>query len=239
MKNIGINDLDYGLNSFDDTQKCESDYRIEEWVFPILGYKGNDPNHSEYGTGFFVNNNGYFITAGHVLKNNDLCYKAQIAGQLLDIEVVYFEHISKNDQRPPICKDFAICRMNYRPNIIFKLIQQQVITGKVNISGCTITPLSKLTINPVKNGNFYINMICAGAEKVNSPRDLPENSLDYRPICENTMSLKLQEGIHYNGLSGGPVYFENTILGMFIGFEYIQSNYIVEKLDQFKIPFNI
>ena len=61
---------------------------------------------------------------------------------------------------------------------------------------------------------------------------------DMRPICENTMSLKLHEGIHYDGLSGGPVYFENSIFGMFIGIEYIQSLYIIEKLNQCKIPFN-
>ena len=234
-----INDLDYGLNVFDDNQKCENEFRLEECVFPILGYKCGDKHHSESGTGFFMNNDGYFITAGHVLKNINLFFKAQIDGQLFDIEVVSFEHISKNDQRPPICRDFAICRMKYRPNFTFKLIQPQIRPGKVNISGCTINPLSKITLNPVKNGNFYINEIFAEVVEVKSPRVLPEHGLDYRPICENTMSLKLPEGIHYDGLSGGPIYLKNTILGMFIGIEYIKSEYIVEKLDQFKIPFNI
>jgi hypothetical protein len=233
-----IDDLDDELDIFDDNHTAENSLEINEWVFPIIGYKFGNNILSEYGTGFFVNNEGYFITAGHVLQNNDLYFKAQIDGQLIDFEIVHIEYISKNEQRPPICKDFAICKMNFNSKFNCKLIQTYLEDGKISISGCTVKPVSKLTISPIKNGDFYISMVKIKNEKLNSPRKLPEKELDYRPICKNTMSLILPEEIHYDGMSGGPVYRANNIYGMFIGIEYIQTEYIIEKLNQFKIPFN-
>ncbi len=223
------------------SKKTIFEIKLNEWIFPIIGKNCPDTGNPSSGTGFFVNNHGYFVTAGHVLKNKKQTYKAVIKGIEFDFKLVFIEYIDKDKQEPPLCKDLAIGKIDIEnEKIISCFFDTNNADGKtLNYSGYKQEPPRII----LKRELVYFYNYQATDEKLEEGRRLNNFNgadiiVDKRPICENTRSLKLIEGIHYNGLSGGPVYFEKSIFGMFIGNEYIKSTYIIEKLKQLNISFN-
>lgn len=207
-----------------DENPKESNY---EWLFPIKGYKSSTRTHFENGTGFFVNNDGFFITAGHVLSNNELDYKAILNDEEFDFEVLFREYVCLERQEQPFCKDLAICRVDIQKDVAHYFSTKHPNNQTVQFSGFSRNLIYGGQFDSIKRGDLYLQHGKGIDEKSVIPR-----FEDVRPICMNTRSLKLTEGIRFNGLSGGPVYDGKSIYGMFIGIEYILSEYIIGKLCQ-------
>ena len=62
-----------------------------ENIFPIIGYEYNKIEEASLGTGFFINGNGIFLTAAHVLKNKEKYSYALINNEKYDIEIIFIE----------------------------------------------------------------------------------------------------------------------------------------------------
>lgn len=214
----------------DNDNSKDDDY---QWLFPIKGYESSKNIFFDNGTGFFVNNTGYFVTAGHVLKNTELTYKAIINNLELDFDVIFREYVSVKCQDSQSCNDLAICKINIQKHVDHYFDTNYPINKMVHFSGYSRGIINGIQINPIKIGDLY-QQHCQGVDE----KSIKPRIEDNRPICNNTRSLKLTEGLRYGGLSGGPVYDGKSVYGMLIGSEYILSEYIIEKLHPLNIPFN-
>ncbi len=214
-----------------------------ENIFPIIGFECNREDDFSSGTGFFINEKGYFITAAHVLKNKKQIYKVLIEDVKYDFEVIFIEYIDSNKQTPPICRDLAICKiLNYHFNITlnYSFNSNFLVDKSVFFSGYRrINQPCKVDEIEVFHKKFvYLYKLTSNDLKSDSPIRAKTNNgeefLDNRLICKNTRSLNIKE---YHGMSGGPVYSEKSVFGMLISDSYILSDYIVEKLNELEIDY--
>jgi hypothetical protein len=206
------------------------------WIFPIIGNEYIGSDNCNNGTGFFVNNDGYFITAGHVLKSDELTYKAIIDNKEFGFIILFKEYLGVCDQKLPICKDIAICKIEIKLNIEYFLSTSYPKNKTLHFSGYSKNPIGT-AINPTTQSDLYLNHCQSMDAKATKSRIIAGDE-DCRPICDNTRSLNLENEIRYNGISGGPVYLGKSIYGMMIGKEYILSEYITQKLIELKITYN-
>lgn len=77
MKKADNMDLDDDLMDIfeDNSNEKPEKQNFENWVFPIIGRISSVDKIYSNGTGFFINNEGFFVTAGHVIENQTLAYK--------------------------------------------------------------------------------------------------------------------------------------------------------------------
>ena len=68
----------------------------------------SQPSEPSYpiGTGFIVDKNGLFVSAGHNFKSDDGCLKAKFRGKIYDLEILDKEYI----EREPI--EYVIGRLH-------------------------------------------------------------------------------------------------------------------------------
>ena len=85
--------------------------RMDQSVFPILAYEENLSRFVDNGTGFLINEDGYFISAGHVFKNETRNYFAFVNSENYPIEIIYREYLEGSDQVVPIYLDLVIGRI--------------------------------------------------------------------------------------------------------------------------------
>jgi hypothetical protein len=214
-----------------------------ENIFPIIGCECNIVDDFSLGTGFFINETGYFLTAAHVLKNKKRSYKALINDEKYDFEVVYIEYIVSSKQVPPICRDLAICKIsNFKKDISISYLFNSdfLVNQTVFFSGYRLinTPCKIDELEVLGKKFVYLYKLKSKDLKHESAIRITSISgndiLDNRLICSNTRSLNIEE---LHGMSGGPVYYEKSVFGMLIGDCYILSEYIVEKLNELKIDY--
>lgn len=237
-------DIDDDLDIFGEgSKKKMTELEIGEWVFPIISRKFGESNLASFGTGFFINNEGHFITAGHVLGDSNKAYKAFINEKEYDFEILHIENTKKE---PPICEDLAICiitNLESKTKYEHAFVENNINGENLYFSGYSLSKIFGCLIRTIwisENEILYLLTPNAHDEKIfEATRKVQivggEIIVDLRPICENVRSLVLKRD--FNGLSGGPVYKDKSIYGMLIGKEYILSDYIVEKLKQFNIKF--
>lgn len=237
---MNINDVDFGHDIFDELPQKLDKAKLEDWIFPIIGRSHEKSEGFSNGTGYFINCDGYFVTAGHVMEDNEKTYKAIIRDKEYDVELLFIEYVDLEDQKPPFCKDLAIGKIDFRieRELTYFFGNDSLDGNELNFSGYKQEPPRViLDRKPV-----YFFSFKANDEKLEEvKRKENENGTDIisdkRPVCKNTRSLKLKEGTLYRGMSGGPVYKDNCIYGLFIGNEYILAKYITEKLNQLGISF--
>jgi hypothetical protein len=226
-------------NLLDDEQVNEDEnIELTNWIFPIISLKENGSIQYE-GTGFFVNNIGYFVTAGHVLNKKDSLFKAIVNGDEFEFEILHFENENKT---PPICEDLAICsiknfsiKLNLEHTLSDVIICNEVLTfsgysNKINLDQIK----KKVWIDANSSVNFYVNE-AIDEKRSNSKRSCGGIS-DLRYSCKNVRSLNIND--HYFGLSGCPVYKNKIVYGLLISDDYILSKYIIEKLNALEITIN-
>lgn len=226
---------DFILDWNDEIQPEE--FSPSDWIFPIIGKTKETTIVLETATGFYINNDGYFITAGHVLKNKELDFYAVIEEVEHSFLIIHEEHLEINDQKD-ICLDLAICKLNLQVKMENKFCIDAPSVKMVSVSGYKRNPQSRISIQPIKQAGLYFHTY--SLEKGLSNIDLKQKySKDIRYSCSNTNSLKLSDGVKFDGLSGGPVYLGKHIYGMLIGSEYICADYILSKLEEFGIKINL
>lgn len=237
-----MDDYDFIDEKFNEPPKGVFDNT--ENVFPIIGFGNDEPNDFSLGTGFFINENGYFLTAGHVVIDKTKSYFAIINKERYKFEIVFIEYVDKEKQDVPICRDLAICRLidlnstipeDY--SFIFNSDEDKIVfysgyqmkSLPSRITYVEIDDEKKVSLYKLKDKDIKLKeqqrkiLVCNGEFS------------DKRPICDNVKSLKEERIV--KGMSGAPIYFEKSVFGMLIGDCYILSEYIVEKLNKYKIQY--
>lgn len=214
-----------------------------ENVFPIIGCECNKIKEDSLGTGFFIKDDGVFLTAGHVLKDKSKSYFAIIKNEKYEFKVLFFEYPDSDNQETPICLDLAICQiigLKINIPIVYSFFCNSLEDKKVFYSGYQ-GKNSQNIISSVETFNkyhAYLYKFSDNDKKLNSTdsKIIVNGISDKRPICDNVKSLTNKREV--KGMSGGPVYSEKNVFGMLIGDSYILSEYIVGKLNELKIDYN-
>ncbi|MBK6345000.1 MAG: hypothetical protein IPF68_03515 [Bacteroidales bacterium] len=197
-------DIDDLYNDVFDETPIKEDYDVIEyhqWFFPIIGYSILEKEKKSHGNGFFINNMGYFVTAGHVIHDKTQHYKAIIDNNECDFIILFEEYLPIKEQNNQLCKDLAICKIEINKENNFQLSNILASEMRVAISGFRRRIQNGISINPIKVKEFYLHNYKCIDVKLNLPREI-NNDIDNRPVCHNTRSLVLTEGVKYNGLSG-------------------------------------
>jgi len=196
-----------------------------DYAFPICeiklkeGGSSRKPTHF-HGTGFFIGTEGYFLSAKHVINNQDLnrCTSTVSYGIVLEK--------NDNDRRPRFAKDIKQLEEHEKYDIVL---------GKVDHSP---PPL----FNSIENTGGWSDVLCFGFPETKSRKN--ENIYTLRPqFLKGYVISQLQEEDLPNlsippayelsfpipkGISGGPVFIEGckTLIGIaLISHDSVLSRY--------------
>jgi len=192
---------------------------IRQIAFPI--YKGKNKENSEFeGTGFLINEEGHFISAGHVFKESDNKYFAWINNTMHEIECVLNEYVEPENQIAPIYKD------------IFIGIVKQLISNSYDL--CFSKTLNKAD-NYIAYGYIENTKLLL--------KDTPATLLfRFAPSGdENFENIWMPKGNDIEpGMSGGIVIYENSVKGLVLARgKILEPSYIIEKLQKLGIKHHI
>lgn len=175
------------------------------------------------GTGFIVDKNGLFVSAGHNFKTDNV--KALFRGTVYDIQLLEKEY----EEREPI--EFAIGRLiDFNvdiPSPLFAINDDCNVGTKINLCGCkkdvvnTSEILKKITI---PNG---INIYKQRIERV-IPEIKRNDPLFVIVKDSNGMAVPFEHHDQFrylSGFSGGPAYIGNKIYGIITSHCYIKTDY--------------
>ncbi|MBB6273565.1 hypothetical protein HDF26_004025 [Pedobacter cryoconitis] len=183
------------------------------------------------GTGFFINDEGNFLSAGHVFKRQDCTYLAEIESNVYPITTIFHEYVDQDHYTDRIYHDLVIGMVNFKSEHFLSLANEKpTISTSLNLSGFN-RPDAKSKEADISIFNTYNSKVdVAGVVKVNREID------DFFQI---TNVIKIVEvPLYVAGLSGGPITIGNVCYGTLCTIsECLQSRYIIEKLKEFKIPF--
>lgn len=217
-------------------------------VFPILAFEDSIKDYVDNATGFFINKDGVFISAGHIFKDKSRKYFARIDNKLYPIEFVYEEYIKPELQKPPSYKDLFI--------------------GKINFDSKQIKPLSFSLSKEKKSKYFacgYSSRIPISNQKIKKQEDLcfDDCEIEIKQLNYHKLQFKyygekmfrtLGVEIHWfdngfviemnnkpaSGLSGGPVIHDLFVKGVLIAMNNcISSDYITSVLRGYGIDYKI
>lgn len=202
---------------------------IRDISFPI--YKGINKENADFiGTGFLVNNENYFVTAGHVFKDKaNSNFFGVIDNRIFKLNCIFSEYEKLENNETKTHRDLIIgqieelkgnnLEITFNCNTIDQLktyaIQYQSGYLKNNFQPTLSRPISC---------NFYLDPL----HPLNSNYD---NTL-LVPIPEQNNIIP--------GMSGGPIISNNTIIAIITNRSVcIKSEYLVMKLSDLDIKVQI
>lgn len=184
---------------------------LEDMIVPVCKYrieKNNAIIERSIGTAFFINSQGVFLTAGHVVKaipnqTTGLCIKHKTTLKNIMSPIVNIEYASDN-------VDVAIGKIEYETHHWFEL-EEFNPTYWLNVATLGY-PETAFNVNPA---DYYINL---RAHKGYIQRIIAPNELSY--LGPHKTLLELNFAIPC-GLSGAPLFkvngSKNILLGVCIG----------------------
>ncbi len=216
-----------------------------EKLFPIIGRTHESYDDFSLGTGFLINEDGYFFTAGHVIYDTSRSYFIIVKDHHYKFEVVFLEHEEHSNLGNTICRDLAICKII---GLDFKIPVDYSFSldcddKKVYYSGFQLksSPTKIATIEITSSVYAYLYKLMDEDIKTCKPKKYVKtynvDYTDYRPMCQNVKSFKTEKVV--KGMSGGPVYSNTRVFGMLISNCYILSEYLVGKLYEYKIQYTL
>lgn len=230
---IFIDDID----DYDDfSEEClAEDDTISKWSIAIFG-KDSTPN----GSGVLINNNGIFISAAHIFKNDNNILKAWFDDQIYEIEIIYKEYESgKYDFLVGKLKDFQPIRFCELP--ILKDCVNLSIESSVFVSGFKRTRVITTELIKRINIDHQLELIKQRQEskivdfhiaQKNIPIVLRGDCLSWRKF-----TCHAKDDMKFSGFSGGPVYFKDKLYGVVLSNYFLKSDYIMKKLDNLHIDY--
>lgn len=227
---MSINDLD-----FDDEEPPNTD--ILKNCFPIYHLPTNKDDKFDSGTGFLINDDGMFLSAGHVFKEgNEIdAYNALFDGNEYQIKCIYREY---NDE---IAKDLFIGGLvNFNKKLPFCTTlgnSDLIVDGDyLAFAGYNIRKdiLGKDAMSDYimqhSEHTFYGHALTA---KLVPPENIERYkcSIDKR-LMSPIMKVLSKVPKECHGLSGGPVYSDSIIYGVLLADVFVTSNYISGRLEE-------
>lgn len=202
------------------------------------------------GTGFFINNYGFFITAAHVLNYCSCCYAAvgNDKGNLHEVEVVAIEYLNPNyvdcTKDTAVYLDIAICKINLDNTDYFKLNAKKLVGNeRVLFAGFAPRINSQAHNAEVDEEAFNGKVVFNEFAKFNGCYTRFTNCFAFQasPSKNRTSPVK--------GMSGGPILISGMdsidedyeVVGIFFMSETkmpnplaygISSTYILTKLEE-------
>lgn len=221
-------------------------------IFPIIALENEEI--IENGTGFFVNSEGYFITAGHVVNNETNKYNAQINDKLYSIKEIYKEYCQQQQQNAPIFKDLFIGKVDYLPSVddicrFSDLLEVNEFSSVCGYTSKTLIPELKaqITIDELYDLDFEND----GSSDFPTPKLKTLRYYEIKTICEQLFIYRTYNGdiqyfkngimvdmreIDLSGMSGGPLMKDGTVMGMIIAKNNcISARYMMCKLSELNI----
>jgi len=207
---------------------------MKRFIFPILGFDILDvscKNIISSGTGFLINNDGHFFSAGHnfykskkrgEVEQVELSCFALIKNQLIQIEKLYLEYdndstLSKKDFfvgkfKAPFCEQEDNIKME---------------SDEFFMTGYSIRDLPYETIESIQFNNITFKLY-----KV--PIISTSNILNYGGInfsYENVLYYNCEVIVDFYGLSGCPIFKSNKLYGLLISTFFITIDYLKKIAD--------
>lgn len=229
-----IEDID-DYDDFSEEPLAEDD-AISKWSIAFFG-DASTPN----GSGVLINNNGVFISAAHIFKNENNILRAWFDDQIYEIEIIYKEYESeKYDFLLGILKDFQPCRFCELP--ILKDCVNLSFGSSVYVSGFKRTRV--ITTDLIKRihiDDHQYELIKQRKEskivdfhitQKNIPIVLRGDCLSWREF-----TCHAKDDMKFSGFSGGPVYFKDKLYGVVLSNYFLKSDYIMKKLDNLHIDY--
>lgn len=179
------------------------------------------------GTGFFINQDGYFLSAGHVFKRTGYQYIAEIDGDFFPIHEIFKEYVEQDQYTDNLYHDLFIGKLDYVPKASLELSTNVPKPGDaVQLSGYNRKQLEESTYD-----SYITALDVGGIVKVNI-------TIDNFYIIRNAFRIKEMDA-RIAGLSGGPVTIGKDCYGILsTTAECLAITYVTEKLNGFKIPYS-
>lgn len=212
----------------------------EQSCFSILV---RNPNHEiiDRGTGFFINKDGFFITAGHVVKDPTCKYFALINDKEALIEVKFKEYVLQDAYRSELYMDLAFGKISYHPKSVIKLSSNQLQPGDtVELNGFSKDSPKDWAIDtddlnePDKNIRFYNSY----STQINSDPTIKVNKIANKHFIMTNVYALEKVMANMKGLSGGPIMYKDGCIGIVNNTqECLRSTYIMEQLTSAGVEF--
>lgn len=193
---------------------------IEQSCFTII-VRNQNKEIIDRGTGFFINSDGYFITAGHVVVDPTCSYYALI-GNELPMDIKFKEYVDQQAYRSNLYMDLAFGKIDYQPLDVIKLSAKKLQAGQsITLNGFEKTFISyptQITLIPTEKTN-KITKECFVMANVYTVKEISQVS---------------------KGLSGGPIMHENACCAIInYATECLTSLYIMEQLEAAGVKFTM
>ena len=193
-------------------------------------FKENPSTH--IGSGFLVNKDGLFISAGHNFKNKENTFFAVYGTNRYEIIEILNEYKKRDSytEKDLYCKDLYIGILkNFHPSNDFNpgtLSSENINSSELKVEGYNTLQEAPFHKYLYENTELYHKLLRA------SKPDANLNATGLRNSRENVLPFYLPNPKKYGGVSGGPVFVDKKIYGCFIGDVFIKTSYILSKLQE-------
>lgn len=215
-------------------------------TFPILSFEDGNSESLDNGTGFFVNTDGVFLSAGHVFKDEKRTYFAIIDGERKPIKIIYKEYQEQESQSPPTYFDLVVglvynVSLNNHDTIIFS--NEVKIDDKCELFGYSKQELRKrqsviihTSEEAQENRIPKLRTLIATCNRLAAWRRNEKNDIVWYTNC---ISMNMNDILAF-GLSGGPfILDQNNVVGMLITADTcLSSQYLMSILDKNNIKYS-
>lgn len=200
----------------------------------------SSPENKSHGTGFLIDSDGTFLSAGHVFKNTSVEHCVYYKGNKYDYETILIEYTDNDaySQSAQLCNDLFVGRLKNFNGGTFdssfhlgdssKLRIGEILFAAGYSRTCRICMDSNLV---VEGAPLWFSQICfslCSAENVLDKYAFRKD--DTRLKMTNVKALDIPDINKWHGLSGGPVFQGKEIYGVLIADMFITAEYIKSKL---------
>lgn len=200
-------------------------------IFPIIALNPLDKSFEDNGTAFLVDDRGHFYTAGHNFYKKERgkdsekleCF-ALIDGALFPVEEIFIEYDRDSEG---IKKDFVYGEIkNFKNSPSVKTIDS---TNPVALGYKTQElDFEQIETTEWNEKKFHLYKV---------PITIGTNTMTIKNIpfsFDNVLYYTTESEVALNGLSGGPILFNDEILGVLVSNHFITKAYIDKQLAKIK-----
>ena len=190
------------------------------------------------GTGFIIDSDGTFLSAGHVFKDTSVENYAYYKNTKYKYDTIFLEYmpIDEYSKENEYCRDLFIGRLldfHEKVDNSFHLADSSSLKIKDSLFVIGYSKHSNVigTSQTIDNTTLYLNKIHTA---LCSPSDIIQENkyrnMDLRLSMKNIRTIELNNIERFHGLSGGPVFRNKEIFGVFLADLFITSEYIMDIL---------
>lgn len=222
---------------FDDVEELDKD--ILKNCFPVYHLPVDSNDLFDSGTGFLINNDGIFLSAGHVFFKETDTYKAYYDNNEYKVECIYKEYDDESGKDLFIGKLIDLKKELSHHVILANSdlieIGDEFFFAGFNTQMSVLGEMTSTGIQIQHSGHTFYGHVLA-AKLVSS-----QNKERYRIIADKRLTLSSMKVLSnvphltYRGISGGPVFYKNRIYGIFLSDVFVTSNYIKDCLNKVNI----